>query len=95
MVELGNEGGQIMARQEPYGRILNCIVIRPHLLKELGRLDEDPMTNIVTAEDKELILDRLSKRHDGNDAKGRGDVGVDVERSEGLCRRSDYRHSPA
>lgn len=61
-----------MARQELYGRILNFVLIWPHLLKELGGLDEDPMTNIATAEDMELVLDRLSKRHDGDDAEREG-----------------------
>ena len=72
MVELGNEGGQFMARQELCGRILNFILIRPHLPKETGHFDEDPMTNIATAEDTELVLDRLSERHDGDDAERKG-----------------------
>lgn len=61
-----------MARQELYGRILNFVFIRPQLLKELGGLDEDPMTNIATAEDTELVLDRLSKQHNGDDVERKG-----------------------
>ena len=62
----------------PYGDVQTLT----HLLKELGGLDQDLMTcsDIATAEDTELVLDRLSNRHvcekkggnDGDDAERRG-----------------------